>query len=94
MDFGETPPARNERLAMCGEAAMDEYLSCGELSRDTIAELIKSRHVFPCFFGSGLRTDGVEKFMEAVDEYVIPAEAGDEFSARVYKIARDAQASA
>ncbi|MEI3061608.1 MAG: hypothetical protein V8S72_01050 [Oscillospiraceae bacterium] len=70
---------------------MDEYLSCGELSRDTVAELIKTRRVFPCFFGSGLRTEGVEEFMQAIDEYAIPTEAGDVFSARVYKIARDAQ---
>ena len=91
MDFGENAAALNERLAMCGEAAMDEYLSRGELSRDTIAELIKTRRVFPCFFGSGLRTEGVEEFMQAIDEYAIPAAAGDGFSARVYKIARDAQ---
>lgn len=91
VDFGENAAALNERLAMCGEAAMDEYLSRGELSRDTVAELIKTRRVFPCFFGSGLRTDGVEEFMQAIDEYAIPTEAGDVFSARVYKIARDAQ---
>ena len=91
VDFGENAAALNERLAMCGEAAMDEYLSRGELSRDTIAELIKTRRVFPCFFGSGLRTEGVEEFMQAIDEYAIPAAAGDGFSARVYKIARDAQ---
>ena len=91
VDFGENAAALNERLAMCGEAAMDEYLSCGELSRDTVAELIKTRRVFPCFFGSGLRTEGVEEFMQAIDEYAIPTEAGDVFSARVYKIARDAQ---
>ena len=91
VDFGENAAALNERLAMCGEAAMDEYLSCGELSRDMVAELIKTRRVFPCFFGSGLRTEGVEEFMQAIDEYAIPAAAGDGFSARVYKIARDAQ---
>ncbi|MEI3061625.1 MAG: hypothetical protein V8S72_01145 [Oscillospiraceae bacterium] len=65
--------------------------SCGELNRDTVAVLLKTRRVFPCFFGSGLRTEGVEEFMQAIDEYAIPTEAGDVFSARVYKIARDAQ---
>ena len=57
VDFGENAAALNERLAMCGEAAMDEYLSCGELSRDTVAELIKTRRVFPCLFGSGPRRE-------------------------------------
>ena len=91
IDFGAAREEVCERLAMCGEAAMDEYLNRGTLGEDTVAELIKSRRVFPCIFGSGLRTDGVEELLNVIDAYTRPAPADEEFSAKVYKIARDAQ---
>ena len=91
VDFGAESGEVCERLAMCSESAMDEYLETGSVGSDTVAELIRKRRVYPCFFGSGLRTDGVEEFLSALDEYTRPAEAGEELGARVFKIARDAQ---
>jgi len=80
-----------ERLAMCSESAMEKYLSSGALDDEDIAELIKSCAYFPCFFGSGLKTDGVEDFLSAFDRLTRQPACGEFFSARVYKIARDSQ---
>ena len=80
-----------ERLALCSESAMEAYLAEGRLSEGSIARLIKDCAYFPCFFGSGLKTDGVEEFLSAFDRLTIQDEADKDFSARVFKIARDSQ---
>ena len=80
-----------ERLALCDETAMEKYLEKGSLDDRDITNMINRRALFPCFFGSGLKTDGVEELLRALDRYCVsPEEAGD-FAARVFKIARDPQ---
>lgn len=83
-DFGES-------LALCSESAMEEYLDYGEVGNEKISELIKKRELFPCFFGSGLKTDGVEELLCALDALAPTSDYGESFGARVYKISRDAQ---
>lgn len=39
----------------------------------------------------GLRTEGVAEFLDILELYARPGDNGEDFSARVYKIARDAQ---
>lgn len=53
--------------------------------------LIRSRKLFPCLFGSGLRLTGVDAFLAALTRYAAPPEYPAEFGARVFKIMRDAQ---
>ena len=91
LDFALPAPALQERLALCSEEAMEKYLSEGKLEGEDISALIHSRRLFPCFFGSGLRLEGVEALLAALDRFVRPAEAGERFGARVYQIGRDAQ---
>ena len=55
-----------EKLALCDEAAMEKYLDSG-LGEDDIPTLIRRRALFPCFFGSGLKTEGVEELLGAID---------------------------
>ncbi len=91
VDFSAGEDERMENAAMCDEHAMEEYLETGSLRRETMRSLVCSRKLFPCFFGSGLRTEGVEEFLEALEELAPQADYGLEFSARVYKISRDSQ---
>lgn len=79
-----------EEVALCAEDAMEEYLNSGQISEGRIAEMIGQRKLFPCFFGSALLSDGVEELLAALDRYTRMPEYPDEFSARVYKIARSA----
>ena len=80
-----------EQIALSDEEAMEEYLAEGTISRETIRSLIAGRRLFPCFFGSGLKTEGVEDFLRALDVLIPEKDYGGDFAARVYKIARDAQ---
>lgn len=78
-----------DNLAMCTEALMEEYLEQGSIATDSIAEAIVERQVFPCYFGSALRLEGVETLLNGIREYALFPEYPQEFGARVFKIARD-----
>lgn len=80
-----------ENVAVCDEAAMEWYLEKGSLPENTIAELVFERKVFPCYFGSALKLTGVQEFLEGLEKYTREPSYGQEFAARVYKIARDDQ---
>ena len=59
-----------DELAMTEEAAMEEFLADGKLADETIRRLIAERKVFPCFFGSALRDEGVTQLLTGLDRYV------------------------
>ena len=80
-----------EQLAMCDEGLLEQYLETGELPREQVAELIAERKVFPCYFGSALRTEGVEELLDALESFTKRKEYPTEFGAKVYKIGRDEQ---
>ncbi len=81
----------DERLALCSERAMDSYLRDGALSGEEIAAMIAGRELFPCFFGSGLKVEGVDALLAALDRYAPAQRDRGSFAAKVFKIARDAQ---
>ena len=89
VDFGAPEEEIFERAAMCSEALLDRYLAAGKIEDGELAGLISRRELFPCFFGSGLRLDGVDKLLEALDRYTLCPPRRAEFGARVFKIARD-----
>lgn len=80
-----------ENIAVCDESLLEEYLETGEVKQEEIPKLIKERKVFPCFFGSALKVIGVEELLEGLDTYMQDSIYGEQFGAKVYKIARDAQ---
>ena len=91
MDFSAGRPA-DEELAVCSEPLLERYLSTGALRDEDVRTLIKERRLFPCWFGSGLRLDGVEEFLAGLARYApAPDVLPDDFGARVYKITRDAK---
>ena len=91
VDFSLPGEELQERLALCSEPAMERYLECGRLEEEEISKLIAARELFPCFFGSGLKLEGVEPLLEALDRLAPAPKPLDGFAARVFKIARDAQ---
>ena len=90
VDFGAAEAERLENIALCGEAAMERYLA-GELTDGEISRLIGERRLFPCFFGSGLKTEGVAELLADLDRFAPRRAYGPDFAAKVYKISRDAQ---
>ena len=87
---GEGAAALLEDVAATDEDALDEYLESGSLSAETIRRLIVQRKVFPCFAGSALRMEGIEKFLDGVVALMQEKTWPDEFAARVYRVSRGA----
>ena len=86
----ETEEAK-ENLAVCDEAVLEHYLESGEIQKEEIVKLIAERKVFPCYFGSALKIQGVEEFLKGIETFTRECAYPEEFGARVFKIARDAQ---
>lgn len=86
----ETEEAK-ENLAVCDEAVLEHYLESGEIQKEEIINLIAKRKVFPCYFGSALKIQGVEEFLRGIEIFTRECAYPEEFGARVFKIARDAQ---
>ncbi len=85
--------AVQENLAVCDEALMEQFLENGNVKASDVAGLVAKRSVFPCFFGSALKLEGVDALLNALDSYTSMPEYPQEFGAAVFKIARDAQGS-
>ena len=80
-----------DQLAMCDEALMEAYLDLNRIDIKKITGAIRTRKVFPCFFGSALKTEGVEVFMEGIAQYTSIAAYPEKFGAKIFKISRDEQ---
>ena len=91
VDFGSAPDTLHEQAAMCDEALLETYLETGTLTDANIRGLIAARKLFPCYFGSGLKLEGVAEFLSILDIYAPVPEYGSDFAAKVYKISRDPQ---
>ncbi len=91
VDFSPDNAGRDEEAAMLDEEALDKYMDSGALPDEEIIRLVRERKLHPCFFGSGLKLDGVEEFLAALERYTAVPAWPAPFGARVYKIGRDAQ---
>ena len=80
-----------ENVATLDESAMDEYLETGGITLARLRTMIAERKLFPVFFGSALKVDGVDEFMAGLEAYVREPQWPAEFGARIYKISHDAQ---
>ncbi|MBR5520861.1 MAG: TetM/TetW/TetO/TetS family tetracycline resistance ribosomal protection protein [Oscillospiraceae bacterium] len=89
IDFTDDESVYLEECATTDEVLMEKYLETGCVSDEDISHLIFSRKVFPCFFGSALKMEGLEKFISAVNRYAQQKEYGEKFGAKVYKISYD-----
>lgn len=86
---GERNDEFHDQMAMGSEEAMEEYLGNGQLSEDTILDLIADRKAFPAFFGSALRQEGIKELLAGLDELTLENDHSGQFGARVYDIRRD-----
>lgn len=83
---GEALDTFYDQVAMCDEAAMEEYLKSQSVCEETIQDMIAERKIFPCFFGSALKIDGIGNLIFGLDTLTLEREYPEEFGARVYKI--------
>ena len=80
-----------EEAAVCDEGVLERFLDTGTVSDDDLADMIAARRLFPCWFGSALKLEGVEDFLEGLGRYGRAPAYPAEFGARVFKISRDSQ---
>ena len=78
-----------EEIATCGEDLMNSYLEQGELPPQEIAQAVAQRRLFPCYFGSALKVEGVEALLDGIAQYGMQPLYPEQFGARVFKISRD-----
>ena len=86
-------PSFAENAALCDEAALEAYLSDGTLPDSTVCSLLTERKLFPCFFGSALKLEGVEALLDFLDRFSPRKQYPSDFGGRIYKISRDPQGS-
>lgn len=93
IDFSDDVPKDEfyDGLAMCSEDMMEQYLDTGTVPADAIRQSIRQRQVFPCFFGSALKLEGIKELLAGLEEYTTEPHRGDKFGARVFKISDDPQ---
>ncbi|MBR2422687.1 MAG: NYN domain-containing protein, partial [Oscillospiraceae bacterium] len=91
VDFGADFDEIAENAAVCDEALLEQYLETGEITDANLRGLIAARKLFPCCFGSALKLQGIEEFLDVLDRFAPEPEYLDTFGAHVYKITRDPQ---
>ncbi len=91
VDFSQRDESFYEAVAMTDEAVLERYLDGGEVRDIDIIDAISNCVLTPCCFGSALQMDGVEEFLNVLEQYTRMPVYGEKFGAKVFKIARDEQ---
>ena len=91
VDFSKagSDPSFDEKIALCDEELFERYMAGGAITSEDRARLVKERKLFPVFFGSGLKLEGIGDFLEALGELTLESVFPGELGARVYKIGHD-----
>ena len=91
VDFAAPAEQIQEQAAVCDEDALERYLEDNSLDDGALTALIARRKLFPCWFGSALKLEGVAEFLQGLEHYAPRPQYGPDFAARVFKISRDNQ---
>ena len=70
IDFTADQNVRDEEVALCDEGALEDFLTGGAIPDGTVSRLVAQRKLFPCWFGSALKLEGVEEFLSGLDRYL------------------------
>ena len=79
-----------EQIALCGDDdTLNAFLETGEVAQADIGAFVSARKLFPCYFGSALRMQGIEALLDGLNNVGPRPVYPDRFGAVVYKIGRD-----
>ena len=90
-DFENLDENFYETLGLNNEKLLDYYLEHQTLTKEMIIDEIYQRNLFPCFFGSALKIEGIDIFLNEFTNYVKEKQYPKQFQARVFKITHDKQ---
>ena len=87
-----------EDIAVCSDDLLDYYMENDGLTEEQITVAISNRLLYPCFYGSALKLQGVTELLESIKQYAqgayekaLSADKKQNFGAIIYKIGRDAR---
>ncbi len=89
VDFTSSSNEMMEQAAMCDDELLEDYMEHTIINKSLLSAKIHKRKVFPCYFGSALKRQGIETFLDGLSEFIIMHDYPEEFGAKVYKITRD-----
>lgn len=79
----------SERLAEYDEALLEEYLKNDRVEiSDTVRKLVSDCCIFPCFHGSALHDQNIERFISGMRSLMCEEKEEEALSATCYKIRR------
>lgn len=88
---GQSCAAFSENLALCDEILLTQFLGTGTMQDSTVASAIAACRVFPCYFGSARKLEGVNELLAGLEQYTQSPTYHNMFGAKVFKITRDEQ---
>ena len=91
IDLSAAPEVVAETATLCDDRLLEHYLETGTVPQAELARCVEEGTIFPCCFGSALKTYGVDVLLETLDKFAPRSYAPGGFGARVYKISRDPQ---
>ncbi|MBR2809171.1 MAG: NYN domain-containing protein, partial [Erysipelotrichaceae bacterium] len=65
---------------------LNEYLDKADIEEESIKKAINDRKLFPCYFGSALKNEGVNELLDGIERYAKEPDYGKDLALRVYKI--------
>lgn len=89
IDFSSFDNGFYEDLALLDSKLMDEYMETEKISDKSISTFIKICKVFPVFFGSALKNDGILNLLDSLTKFTLSNPKSNSFGAKVYKISTD-----
>ena len=81
-------PDAAEELALCSEELLETVTEGRSPTDAQLARAVSRRELFPCFFGSALKLEGVDALLEALGRWTEPLPERADFGARIFKITK------
>ncbi len=88
VEFDEGNPDFTENVALCDENLTSLFLE-SEITTDDICASVSLRKVFPVSFGSALKLEGIDEFIETVKKHTLSPNESKGFGGKVFKITED-----
>jgi ribosomal protection tetracycline resistance protein len=79
-----------EEMSLADDAMLEMYSDTGTIPHQAVVDAVYERKIFPVFFGSALKLEGIEDLLDGLVEMVPERTYPEKFGARVYKISEDA----
>lgn len=89
IDFSLPENQLFENIALVNDTLLEEYMTNQKISLQHIQESIQQRQIFPVFFGSALKNQGVEAFLDMLDQYTLEKVYPDTLDGFVFKVTHE-----